>query len=313
MLGVLPVSLLKPVEELIEAGIVRERGEQLSFQHDLIREAVRHSSGPSARRALDRQAADVMLAAGALPVEVAIQLADSAAQGDDVAIATLLKAAESLATTDRGQRGSQPTCSAASAERHSLRGRSSFKPRCRSAAGRIMRRDLRRRRARTSSGRGGGEGASRHCRDVARLCRCAGARQPRGAKLSGLPAGARRAPGQVGLQPPGRRTHRRSADCLVGSGSRRRSPRPGCRFPLALSEGGLDYVRGRFARSLAQFETILRDGVADADRLDELLTRLWRTAALFALDRADDALDAADAIIADALKRGFATSSTSAR
>jgi len=100
MLGLGPASLLTPVEELIEAGIVRERGDDLGFQHDLIREAVRHACPPSARRALDRQAADVMLARGALPVEVAIQLAASAAPGDEVAIATLLAAAEALATTD---------------------------------------------------------------------------------------------------------------------------------------------------------------------------------------------------------------------
>ena len=54
MLGLSQASLLAPVEELIEAGIVRERGEQLGFRHDLIREAVRHASAPSARRALDR-------------------------------------------------------------------------------------------------------------------------------------------------------------------------------------------------------------------------------------------------------------------
>jgi DNA-binding CsgD family transcriptional regulator len=81
---------------------------------------------------------------------------------------------------------------------------------------------------------------------------------------------------------------------------------PVARFPLALSEGGLEYVGGRFTPALDDFEAILRDGAADPDGLDELLTRLWRASALFALDRADDALDAADAIIADALKRGFA-------
>src|SRR4030081_1564200 len=58
MLGLPPASLLTSVEELIEAGIMRERGDQLSFQHDLIHEAVRHACAPSARRALDRQAAD---------------------------------------------------------------------------------------------------------------------------------------------------------------------------------------------------------------------------------------------------------------
>jgi DNA-binding CsgD family transcriptional regulator len=78
------------------------------------------------------------------------------------------------------------------------------------------------------------------------------------------------------------------------------------RFPLALSEGGLDYVSGSFTRALERFETILRDGIAGEHGLDELLTRLWRASTLFALDRADDALDAADGMIADSLKRGFA-------
>jgi hypothetical protein len=102
MLGLAPASLLTSVEQLIAAGIVRERGDELCFQHDLIREAVRCACAPSARRALDRQAADVMLARGALPVEVAIQLAASGAPGDEVAIRTLLSAAEALATTDPG-------------------------------------------------------------------------------------------------------------------------------------------------------------------------------------------------------------------
>ena len=66
MLGLPPASLLTSVEELIEAGIVRERGDQLGFQHDLIREAVRGACAPSARRALDRQAADVMLGQGGI-------------------------------------------------------------------------------------------------------------------------------------------------------------------------------------------------------------------------------------------------------
>jgi predicted ATPase len=102
MLDLPPGSLLTPVEQLIEAGIVREHGDELGFQHDLIREAVRGACAPSGRRALDRQAADVMLARGALPVEVAIQLAAGAMPGDEVAITTLLAAAEALATTEPG-------------------------------------------------------------------------------------------------------------------------------------------------------------------------------------------------------------------
>ena len=123
MLGLPPASLLTSVEQLIEAGIVRERGDQLCFQHDLVREAVRHACAPSARRALDRQAADVMLARGALPVEVAIQLAASAEPGDEVAITTLLAAAEALATTDPGASADLSRRALELApERHPLRG-----------------------------------------------------------------------------------------------------------------------------------------------------------------------------------------------
>src|SRR3984885_3362142 len=66
------------------------------------REAVRESVPVSARRALDRQAADVLLAAGAAPVEVAAQIAGSAEPGDERAISILLRAGEVLATTDPG-------------------------------------------------------------------------------------------------------------------------------------------------------------------------------------------------------------------
>jgi DNA-binding CsgD family transcriptional regulator len=95
-------DLLAPVEELLEANLLVERDERLAFWHDITREAVRASVPVTARRALDRQAAVVLLEAGALPVEVAVQLAASAEVGDEVAIATLLDAARALVTTDPG-------------------------------------------------------------------------------------------------------------------------------------------------------------------------------------------------------------------
>jgi DNA-binding CsgD family transcriptional regulator/tetratricopeptide (TPR) repeat protein len=93
-------DLLAPVGELLEANLLVERDEKLAFWHDITREAVRASVPVTARRALDRQAAGVLLEAGALPVEVAVQLAASAEPGDEVAIDTLLEAAEALVTTD---------------------------------------------------------------------------------------------------------------------------------------------------------------------------------------------------------------------
>jgi predicted ATPase len=93
-------DLLAPVEELLDTNLLIERDERLAFWHDITREAVRTSVPATARRALDRQAAGILLEAGALPVEVAAQLAASAHVGDEVAITTLLDAAKSLVTTN---------------------------------------------------------------------------------------------------------------------------------------------------------------------------------------------------------------------
>jgi DNA-binding CsgD family transcriptional regulator len=93
-------DLLAPVGELLEANLLVERDDKLAFWHDITREAVRTSVPVTARRALDRQAAGVLLETGALPVEVAVQLAASAQPGDEVAIDTLLDAAKALVTTD---------------------------------------------------------------------------------------------------------------------------------------------------------------------------------------------------------------------
>ena len=97
----LPVAeLVDPVREVIDAGILVETGGRLAFPHDLAREAVRGAVPDAVRRALDREAADVLLAGGALPVEVAAQLAASAEPGDVAAVRALADAVESLGMTD---------------------------------------------------------------------------------------------------------------------------------------------------------------------------------------------------------------------
>jgi DNA-binding CsgD family transcriptional regulator/DNA-binding Lrp family transcriptional regulator len=311
MLALPPASLLTPIDELIESGIIRERGEQLSFQHDLIREAVRRASAPSARRALDRQAAEVMLAGGALPVEVAIQLGSSAVPGDEVAIATLLEAAHALATTDPGASADLSRRALELApERHPLRGPLVVQAAMSlHAAGRIDEAKI---------------FADSALRGVLPVAEEAGVRlgiagmwlvspdvrvhaSREALKLPHLPADLRvahMAKLAYNLLVSGRTNEAQTAFAEAVTAGGRLDPV--ARFPLALSEGGLEYVSGRFTHALERFEAILRDGAADPDGLDELLTHLWRASALFALDRADDALDAADAIIADALKRGFA-------
>jgi DNA-binding CsgD family transcriptional regulator len=98
--GLTVPELLVPISELAEADILVESGERLAFRHDLIRDAVRASVPPAVRRALDRQGAEVLLRRGALPIEVATQLAGSAEPGDEVAITTLLDAVGTLGATD---------------------------------------------------------------------------------------------------------------------------------------------------------------------------------------------------------------------
>jgi DNA-binding NarL/FixJ family response regulator len=100
MAGMPVADLVDPIRELIDADIFVESGDQLAFAHDLIREGAAAGSPSAVRRALDRQAVDVLLARGALPAEVANQLADSAQPGDETAIATLLQAVDDLGVTD---------------------------------------------------------------------------------------------------------------------------------------------------------------------------------------------------------------------
>jgi DNA-binding CsgD family transcriptional regulator len=100
MLATTPGALLGPLEELTRAEILTDSGERLGFRHDIIRQAVLDSVPAAARRALDRQAAGILLAGGALPLEIATRLAASAEPGDEVAISALHEAAHALGATD---------------------------------------------------------------------------------------------------------------------------------------------------------------------------------------------------------------------
>jgi DNA-binding CsgD family transcriptional regulator/tetratricopeptide (TPR) repeat protein len=116
-------ELVEPVTDLLEADVFVEDGDRLTFRHDLIREAVRAGMPVAVRRGLDRQAADVLISRGALPTEVALQLAQSAELGDDVAIETVLKAAQQLAQSDPAGAASLAARGLELApERHPLRG-----------------------------------------------------------------------------------------------------------------------------------------------------------------------------------------------
>jgi predicted ATPase len=61
MLDLAPSVLLEPIDELTRADILTDDDAILAFRHDIIRQAVLESVPTAARRALDRQAADVLL------------------------------------------------------------------------------------------------------------------------------------------------------------------------------------------------------------------------------------------------------------
>ncbi|AGB24600.1 transcriptional regulator, luxR family [Mycobacterium sp. JS623] len=100
MLDRQPTSLLSAVGEAVRADLLVEDGERLRFRHDLLRESARQSLPQSLRRAMERQAASIMLSMGAAPAEVATQLARSAEPGDVEAIGALRQAAQSVGHTD---------------------------------------------------------------------------------------------------------------------------------------------------------------------------------------------------------------------
>src|ERR1700758_3832776 len=100
MLDRQPASLMSAVAEAVRADLLVEDGEQLRFRHDLLRQATRQSLPQSLRRAIERQSASIMLRMGAVPAEVATQLARSAEPGDTEAIDALRQAAQSVGDGD---------------------------------------------------------------------------------------------------------------------------------------------------------------------------------------------------------------------
>ena len=100
MLQLPPSALVVPLEETLEADLLAEDGERLRFRHDLLRQAVVETLPRSLRRALQREAVTVLLQAGAAPREVAVQLAESAEEGDGAAVAALREAIRNIAGSD---------------------------------------------------------------------------------------------------------------------------------------------------------------------------------------------------------------------
>jgi predicted ATPase len=75
MLDRSPATLIGAIEEAVGGELLAEDGDRLRFRHELLRNATAQTLPASLRRAMERQAAAIMLDAGAAPEEVAAQLA----------------------------------------------------------------------------------------------------------------------------------------------------------------------------------------------------------------------------------------------
>jgi DNA-binding CsgD family transcriptional regulator len=292
-----PSPLLAPIEELIESGVLIESDERFAFGHDITRDAVRASVPVSARRALDRQAADVLLAAGASPVEVATQLAASAEAGDEAAIATLLKASEALSVSDPGaaadlsRRGLELAPS-----RHPLRG-----PLATQTA--VLLHEA----ARVEEARAFADTTLREAlpaeQEAEVLLSIAG--------MFGLSPDVRVAADRQALalpDLPGALRARHLA-CLVhnltvgGRSEEGRENLPEAKtaidssgdadaaFMLDLAESGLEATAGRFVPALELADASSRSGSAKHDYARERLTQEWRCEIMVMLDRVEESLE----------------------
>ena len=296
MVKLSPSELLTPVDELVRADLLVECDGRLMFGHDLTLEAVRASVPISVLRSLDRQAASVLLAGGALPVEVATQLAESAEAGDELAIATLLKAAEALGTTDPG--------AAADLGQRALQ----LAPRRHPLRGPLV--------AQTAVGlhaAGRGEDAKAFA-DTA-LHQVFPAEQEAEVHLSvagmfSLSPDVRAETGRRALALPGLGAPLRARHLallfhnLVTAGrcddaramleevtvAIRTSDDVGGRFALELAQSGLLYADGDFSDALEMVERALRTGLLTNDDTRGHLTYQWRCDVLTMVDRLDESL-----------------------
>lgn len=305
MLDQPPSAVLAPVQELMSFGVVVERDRQLVFRHDIIRDAVRASVPGSARRALDRQAADVLLAAGAAPVEVAKQLAASAEPGDELAITTLLKASEAVAMSDPGagadlsRRGFE-----LAPRRHPLRG-----PLVAQTA-LLLHEAARVEEARAFVDTSLREALPPEQEAEVRLS-IAGmfavspdVRVEAGQKALALPdlppdLRARHLACLVHNLMVGGRSEEARASLAEARAAVRSSGDANAEFMLNLAEGGLEAIAGRFEAALAVTDAAARGGSATHDYARERLTQEWRSELMMVLDRVEESVQlAADGIAA---------------
>jgi DNA-binding CsgD family transcriptional regulator len=96
VLGEPPLEVMRDLDPALAAGVLRAHGQQLTFGHELVREAIYRDIPEPFRVELHRTAAEALLAAGRPVLHAAHQLAQGAAPGDLEAVRLLRRAAEEL-------------------------------------------------------------------------------------------------------------------------------------------------------------------------------------------------------------------------
>jgi DNA-binding CsgD family transcriptional regulator/tetratricopeptide (TPR) repeat protein len=296
MTGEPAVSLLAPVEHLLAADLLAETGGQLSFGHDLLREAVRGTLPVTALRALQRQAVAALQKTGAPAVEIATQLADSAEPGDDAAVETLHQAARALAASDPGAAANLSLRAVAIASPHypdrvALVAETALHLH---AAGRI------------AEGKEFADSVLRQALTAEQEARVLLSI----ANMYGLSADQRADAGVRALALGGvsdltrtrhlaslahnRTTGGRSADAAELAPTVRaaveRIGDASSKYTLELVESGLHYLSGEFGPALERVEASARTGAALGEAGRMVLVQYWRSEVLSVLDRYSEAL-----------------------
>lgn len=102
LVGRAPADLVDATEEVVDIGILVGSDVELSFRHELIREAIYGRLPMPIRQALHREAATVLRTEGRPAVEIATHLLQCARRGDTQAVDLLREAANDVASTAPG-------------------------------------------------------------------------------------------------------------------------------------------------------------------------------------------------------------------
>jgi DNA-binding CsgD family transcriptional regulator/tetratricopeptide (TPR) repeat protein len=89
-------SLVAALRSAQRSGVLAERGERLSFRHELVRDALYYDLPLTVRRGLHAEFASVLAAAGRPPDQAADHVIRAAAPGDERAVASIVSVARDL-------------------------------------------------------------------------------------------------------------------------------------------------------------------------------------------------------------------------